>query len=171
VAEQAKPVEDNEKYLDLVDALAIAQIDLQERIVVVRKKIEALPDAEQEFGKEIALMIEVDRAMVDAAEILDRPDTSKLAIAAETEVIELLLKSKRINPKGGGGGGSDPGGGGSGETQDAAIALLGPGINEKEAREDHGVQQSTGTTGSSFPEEYRQGLDEYFQRLERKALP
>ena len=171
VAEQAKPVSENDKYLDMVDELATTQVSLQERIVAVRTKIEELPDAQEEFGKELALMNEVDRAMVDAAEILDRPDTSKLAIAAETEVIELLLKSKRINPKSGGGGGSDPGGGGGGETQDAAIALLGAGINEKETREDHGVQQSTGTSGSSFPEEYRQGLDEYFQRLERKALP
>ncbi len=171
VAEQAKPIAENEKYLDMVDELATTQISLQERIVVVCQKIEDLPDAQSEFGKEIALMNEVDRAMVDAASILDRPDTSKFAIAAETEVIELLLKSKRINPKSGGGGGADPGGGGGGDTQDAAIALLGPGINEKEAREDHGVQQSTGTSGSTFPEEYRQGLDEYFQRLERKALP
>ncbi len=171
VAEQAKPISEKGKYLDLVDELATTQISLQERICAVRVRIEELPDSESEFGKEIALMNEVDRAMIDAAEILDRPDTSKLAIAAETEVIELLLKSKRINPKSGGGGGSDPGGGGGGDTQDAAIALLGPGINEKEAREDHGVQQSTGTSGSSFPEEYRQGLDEYFQRLERKALP
>ncbi len=171
VAEQAKPIAENEKYLDMVDELATTQISLQERIVAVCQKIEDLPDAQNEFGKEIALMNEVDRAMVDAATILDRPDTSKFAIAAETEVIELLLKSKRINPKSGGGGGADPGGGGGGDTQDAAIALLGPGINEKEAREDHGVQQSTGTAGSTFPEEYRQGLDEYFQRLERKALP
>ena len=171
VAEQAKPVSENEKYLDMVDELATTQISLQERIVAVREKIEELPDAQNEFGKEIALMHEVDHAMVDAAEILDRPDTSKFAVAAETEVIELLLKSKRINPKSGGGGGADPGGGGGGDTQDAAIALLGPGINEKETREDHGVQQSTGTSGTTFPEEYRQGLDEYFQRLERKALP
>jgi len=171
VAEQARPVSEKDKYLDMVDELATTQISLQERIVAVREKIEGLPDAQNEFGKEIALMNEVDRAMVDAAEILDRPDTTKIAIAAETEVIELLLKSKRINPKSGGGGGSDPGGGGGGETQDAAIALLGPGINEKEAREDHGVQQSTGTSGTTFPEEYRQGLDEYFQKLERKALP
>ncbi len=171
VAEQAKTVSENEKYLDMVDELATTQKELQERIVAVCKKIEDLPDAQNEFGKEIALMNEVDRAMVDSAEILDRPDTSKIAIAVETEVIELLLKSKRINPKSGGGGGADPGGGGGGDTQDAAIALLGPGINEKEAREDHGVQQSTGTSGSTFPEEYRQGLDEYFQRLERKALP
>ena len=171
VAEQAKPISENDKYLEMVDELATTQISLQERIVVVCSKIEDLPDAQSEFGKELALMNEVERAMVDAASILNRPDTTKHAIAAETEVIELLLKSKRINPKSGGGGGADPGGGGGGDTQDAAIALLGPGINEKESREDHGVQQSTGTSGSTFPEEYRQGLDEYFQRLERKALP
>jgi hypothetical protein len=171
VAEQAKPAAENEKYLELVDELATTQIDLQERINVVKQKIEELPDSAAEFAKEIQLMIDVDRAMVDAAEILDRPETGRIAIAAETEVIELLLKSKRINPKGGGGGGAAPGGGGGGDTQDAAIAMLGPGINKEETREDHGVQQATGTSGSSFPEEYRQGLDEYFQRLERKSQP
>ena len=171
VAEQAKPVSEKDKYLDLVDELATTQMSLEERIRVVREKIMELPDAQEEFGKEIELMQQVDVVMIEAAEILDRPETGKLAIAAETEVIELLLKSKRINPKGGGGGGASPGGGGGGDTQDAAIAMLGPGLNEKETREDHGVQQSTGTSGISFPEEYRQGLDEYFQRLERKALP
>lgn len=171
VAEQAKPVETNEKYLDLVDELATTQVELEERIVAVRKRILELPDAQSDFGKEIELMQQVDAAMTEAAEILDRPETGKIAIAAETEVIELLLKSKRINPKGGGGGGADPGGGGGGDTQDAAIALLGPGINEKEVRQDHGIQQATGVTGSSFPEEYRQGLDAYFQKLEGKALP
>lgn len=171
VAEQAKPVTSNEKYLDLVDELATTQVELEERIVAVRKRILELPDAQSDFGKEIELMQQVDAAMTEAAEILDRPETGKLAIAAETEVIELLLKSKRINPKGGGGGGADPGGGGGGDTQDAAIALLGPGINEKEVRQDHGIQQATGVSGSSFPEEYRQGLDAYFQKLEGKALP
>jgi hypothetical protein len=171
VAEQARPAVEAEKHLEQAKELAKDQQSLEERVAVVRTKILELPDAQQEFAKEIDLMQEVDMVMVEAAQILERPDTGKMAIAAETEVIELLLKSKRINPKKGGGGGSDPGGGGGGDTIDAAIALVGPGVNEKETRQDHGVQQSTGTTGSSFPEEFRQGLDEYFQRLERKALP
>jgi len=172
VAEQAKAVSEPEQYSKLAVELAESQMVLEERIAIVRTKIIALPDAQAEFIKEIELMQEVDLAMLDAAGILKRPDTGKLAIAAQTEVIELLLKSKRINPKGGGGGGASPGGGsGGGDTQDAAIALLGPGINEKENREDHGVQQSTGMSGTSFPEEYRQGLDQYFEKLERKALP
>ncbi len=37
--------------------------------------------------------------MDEAAGILARPNTGKAAIGAETEVIELLLQSKRINPK------------------------------------------------------------------------
>ena len=81
-------------------------------------------------------------------------------------MIELILKSKRINPGGGGGGGSTPGGGGGGITHDSALALLGKGANEKELREDRGTAQATGETGSTLPEEFRSGLDEYFNRLE-----
>jgi hypothetical protein len=79
----------------------------------------------------------------------------------------LLLQSKRINPKGGGGGGSDPGGGGEGTTVDSAIALLGSGTNEREVRTQQRVSQATGQTTSPLPEEFRSGLDEYFNRLER----
>ncbi len=60
------------------------------------------------------------------------------------------------------------GGGGTGKTNDSALALLGGGVNEKENREDHGVAQSTGDSGPTLPEEFRSGLDEYFNRLERR---
>ena len=63
--------------------------------------------------------------MDEATEILADPRPAP-AIAAETEAIELLLQSKRINPTGGGGGGSSPGGGGQGTTNDSALALVGP---------------------------------------------
>ena len=109
----------------------------------------------------------VANVMHEATEILARPETGSVAIAAETEAIELLLQSRRINPKGGGGGGASPGGGGGGTTNDSAIALLGGGVNDKEVREDHGVSQSTGDSGPTLPEEFRAGLDEYFNRLEK----
>ena len=89
--------------------------------------------------------------MEEAAAILGRPETGSPAIAAETEAIELLLQSKRINPKGGGGGGSTPGGGGHGKTLDSALALFGGGVNDKEVREDRGVSQSTGESGRRCP--------------------
>ena len=90
------------------------------------------------------------------------------AIAAETEAIELLLQSRRINPGGGGGGGANPGGGGGGTTSDSAMSLVGRGVNDKEVRDSRGVSHSTGDAGTTLPEEFRSGLDEYFNRLEKK---
>jgi hypothetical protein len=134
-------------------------------------RIRELPDGEADFAKEIALLGEVEQVMTEAADILGQPETGSTAIAAETEAIELLLQSKRINPNGGGGGGSSPGGGGEGKTVDSALALVGAGVNDKELREDHRVSQATGETGSTLPEEFRAGLDEYFNRLERGGTP
>jgi hypothetical protein len=42
-------------------------------------------------------------------------------------------------------------------------------VNEKEVREDRGVSQVTGDQGPSLPEEFRAGLDEYFNRLEQSS--
>lgn len=168
VTEQSKAAVAREEYGKHAGELSGTQKTLQERIQAVVKKIEELPDAEEDFGKEMRLLGLVAGVMGEATEILARPDTGKPAIAAETEAIELLLQSKKFNPKGGGGGGgSTPGGGGGGTTSDAAIALIGPGVNQKEVREDRGTQQATGDSGPTLPEEYRAGLDEYFNRLER----
>jgi hypothetical protein len=137
--------------------------------VKVVERIRELPDAENEFAKEIALLNKVSSVMGDAANILAGLDTGPPAIAAETEAIELLLQSKRINPKGGGGGGANPGGGGTGTTQDSALALLGAGLNEKEVRENQDTEQSVGESGNTLPEEFRHGLDQYFSRLEEQV--
>ena len=130
-------------------------------------RIKGLPDGEIEFAPEIALLEEVAVVMDETTGILKSPDTGPAAIAAETDAIELLLQSKRINPKGGGGGGSTPGGGGRGTTQDSALALVGQGINQKEIRQDLGTPQATGDSGPTLPEEFRSGLDQYFNKLER----
>jgi hypothetical protein len=168
VAEQARPAIAPREFAGQADKLASSQKGLKDRVEKVTGRIRDLPDGDEEFGKEIQLLMAVSEVMGDAADILGRPDTGTEAIAAETEAIELLLKSKRVNPGGGGGGGSTPGGGGGGKTIDSALALLGRGLNTKEVREDHGVSQATGDTGASLPEEFRAGLDEYFNRLERK---
>ncbi len=166
VAEQAKPAVTEEQHTDEGDRLSEKQEQLQIRIQKVVDRILDLPDPEVNFGKELELLNAVDLVMGEATIILCVPDTGTAAIAAETEAIELLLKSRRINPKGGGGGGTSPGGGGSGTTNDSALALVGTGINEKEQREHRDVQQATGETGTQLPEEYRSGLDEYFNRLD-----
>ena len=167
VAEQAKPAIKSEEHTKQAAQLSETQHKLGERVDNVVDRIRALDNGEEEFGKEINLLRQVGVVMLDAKAILASADTGRPAIAAETEAIELLLKSRRINPKGGGGGGADPGGGGSGTTNDSALTLIGNGVNDKEVREDHGVSQATGDTGPKLPEEFRSGLDEYFNRLEK----
>ena len=167
VAEQSRPALAKEDFKKRAGKLSLTQDEIAERVAKLTVRITELPDGEEEFAKEIALLNQVESVMMEAAEILERPDTGSQAIAAETEAIELLLQSKRINPKGGGGGGSSPGGGGGGTTNDSALALIGSGVNEKEVREDRGVSQATGESGTALPEEFRAGLDEYFNRLER----
>jgi hypothetical protein len=168
VAEQARPALAAEEHQRQAAKLSETQDALRVRTDDVTQRIRELPDGEQEFGKEIQLLTLVSQVMNEATEILARPDTGAPAIAAETEAIELLLQSKRINPKGGGGGGgATPGGGGGGTTQDSALSLVGGGVNDKEVREDRGISQATGQSGPALPEEFRAGLDEYFNRLER----
>jgi hypothetical protein len=169
VAQQARPALAAPEYGRQADRLSKTQDTLRDRVDKVIGRIRQLPDAENEFAKEMALLGQVSGVMTEAKEILAGPETGSPAIAAETEAIELLLQSKRINPGGGGGGGANPGGGGGGKTVDSAMALLGSGVNQKEVREDHGVSQATGESGPVLPEEFRAGLDEYFNRLERGA--
>jgi hypothetical protein len=167
VAEQAKPAVLKEEHANQGNRLSKTQHQLQERIEKVTQRIRELPDGEEQFAPEIKLLSAVSQVMNEAAGILARPETGSPAIAAETEAIELLLQSRRFKPGGGGGGGSVPGGGGGGTTNDSALTLIGSGVNEKEVRESTGATQSTGETGATLPEEFRTGLDTYFNRLEK----
>jgi hypothetical protein len=169
VAEQARPGLAKEKYANQANGLSKAQHQLQERVEKVTQRIRELPDGEAQFGNEIGLLSAVSKVMGEATGILARPETGPPAIAAETEAIELLLQSRRFKPGGGGGGGSIPGGGGGGTTNDSALTLLGSGVNEKEVREAPGASQATGETGATLPEEFRAGLDAYFNRLEKSS--
>lgn len=168
VVEQAKAALAAKEHKKQAGALSETQYGLKDRVEKVAVRIRDLPDGPQEFGPELKLLGKVVDVMGEATEILAKPETGRPAIAAETEAIELLLQSKRINPKGGGGGGPAPGGGGTGDTTDSALALIGGGVNDKENREDHGISQAVGESGPTLPEEFRAGLDQYFNRLERR---
>lgn len=167
VTQQVRSGLEAKDYAERSGVLSNTQTALSERVAKLAVRIRELPDGEAEFAYEIGLLGQVEQVMDEATVILARPETGPEAIGAETEAIELLLKSKRINPRGGGGGGSSPGGGGSGTTLDAALALFGAGVNEKEVREERDVGQATGVAGTALPEEFRAGLDQYFNRMER----
>lgn len=166
VAEQAREAVEQGVHDSEAVKLSSVQTELRDRTDVVVQTIIDLPKGNERFAKEIKLLSSVSTVMIDAAGILESADTGINAIAAETEAIELLLQCKRINPKSGGGGGTSPGGGGKGDTQDSAIALLGSGLNQNERREQRAATQATGETGRVLPEEFRAGLDAYFNRIE-----
>lgn len=166
VAEQARTAVEAKEHEATAKLLTTTQQELAERTHDVVDRILELPDAETEFAKDLALLRQVASVMEEARDILATQETGNPAIAAETEAIELLLQSKRINPNGGGGGGANPGGGGGGTTSDSALALLGRSNNTKETREETGLGQTTGTTGAKLPPEWREGIDGYFNRLE-----
>jgi hypothetical protein len=129
----------------------------------------ALPEGATKFRKELQLLHAVTSVMDDASDILETPDTGPKAIAAETEAIELLLQAKRMSPNGGGGGGANPGGGGrAARASFAALAELGPGSDAATTVEARPVGQATGRAGKEFPEEFKSGLDAYFNLLERQ---
>lgn len=132
--------------------------------------IMALPEGTKKFGKEIQLLTAVTEVMKDAYMTLAAPDTGPKAVAAETEAIELLLQARRQKPNGGGGGGSQAGGGGRADrASSAALADLGPGADANAEAKARSVGQSTGRAGKAFPEEFRSGLDSYFNALEAQG--
>ncbi|MBI1312234.1 hypothetical protein GC176_13175 [bacterium] len=162
--EQARMALKDDDYSQKAGSLAGTQTDLSGRTEDVVFKISELPNGSSSFAKELKLLVAVKNVMDDAATILESPDTGAPAIAAETEAIELLLQAKRQNPKGGGGGGggTTPGGGGSGTTTESAIAQVGRGDDREATIEEREVEQSTGLSGRQIPEEFRSGLDKYF---------
>ena len=166
VAQQARSAISEDEHAEESGRLTDSQRDIATRTRDVVDRIRELPDAEQHFGPEMALLQNVAAVMDEATSILGTGETGDPAVAAETEAIELLLQSKRINPSGGGSGGANPGGGGGGDTTDSALALLGKSNNTKEVREETGQGQTTGTSGTELPAEWRAGIDEYFNRLE-----
>lgn len=168
VAERAKAAAGAADHAKQAKALSAAQDKLRDRVDKVIPRIQELPDGEAQFAKELALLGRVSEVMSEATDILAKPDTGNPAIAAETEAIELLLQSKRFKPGGGGGGGSTPGGGGGGTTTDSALSLIGRGVNEKEVRQSPRTAMATGETGAALPEEFRAGLDAYFNRLAKE---
>jgi hypothetical protein len=126
-----------------------------------------LPQGNEKFAKELKLLKVATELMGEAYGVLNQPDTGPQAIAVETEVIELLLQSKRQNPNGGGGGGPSPGGGGgAASASQAALAGLGPGSDANTQVGARNVGQATGKAGREFPEEFKTGLDAYFNALE-----
>jgi hypothetical protein len=166
-AENARPAIEREKFSKDAGLLADKQAGIKVHTYSAVGDILALPEGQQKFGKELRLLSAVVEIMDEAKGILQTPETGPTAIAAETEAIELLLQAKRGGRNGGSGGGSNPGGGGrAASASSAALADIGPGANAESDVAARSVGQATGRAGKEFPEEFKTGLDAYFNLLE-----
>jgi len=147
--------------------LQSTQQSLVERTDKVIAAIIDLPNGEAQFAREIHQLTQASAAMSDAEGLLAERVTGQAAIAAETEAIEWLLQARRAG-QGGGGGGSDPGDGkrSGADLSSSALAQLGQSTEKNAAVVQRDVQQSTGKAGRELPDEFRHGLDRYFEVLE-----
>lgn len=168
--QQAKPQTEVERYNELADAMSVTQEEILNRTNDVIEKIFDLPEGEQKFGKEIQQLSNAADAMEDAVVVLGRRDTGPDAIAAETEAIEWLLQAKRSGSGGGGGGGSPGGGNRTGQNLNgSALASLGDSTEKQANSVERETNQATGKSGRELPEEFRAGLDQYFESLEKNS--
>lgn len=171
--EQARKVLKADKYYERSESLSDTQYDLAEETREIANEIRLLPEANTTFiQEELAKVAKAAVVMDEAESILARPETGNEAIAAISEAIEILLAVKREPNAPGGGGGNTPGSSSSGSTKGLASILSA--LRQKGMGDDSGTafiekrspKQATGKTGRVLPEEFRQGLDAYFNVLE-----
>ena len=170
--ENARDTLNADKYYERSEGLSDTQYEIAEDTLEVARQISLLPEfntprIRQQYAK-VSAAAEV---MEEAETILAKPETGPEAIAAISEVIEILLQTQRLpnTPGGGGGGGDTPGGGGNVFAQLVSAMALGSGGGDDSGQafiEKRSPKQAIGKTGRVLPEEFRQGLDAYFNVLE-----
>ncbi|MCE9631789.1 MAG: hypothetical protein K8S94_13880 [Planctomycetia bacterium] len=173
VAQQGRGALGPEEIAGQAKGLAERQEALADRVFRLTGRLLEEPDGERSFQQEIQLFEKVETVMAEASGILGTGDTGPKAIGAETEAIELLLAAQAACSncsKGGGGGagGRRSGGGSTGTASDSALALVGRGNRGQRAEGGGEQEQATGTSGRVLPEEFRAGLDAYFNRFEKE---
>ena len=158
--EQAKEILTEDEYRERSITLYDTQITLTEDTREVEAQISLLPDAHERFiQNQLAKVARAAEVMEEVEDILVEPDTGPRAIAAITEVIEILLETGRVP--------NAPMITTTSPATASALMLLGVGDDSGRASiENRSPRQATGKTGRVLPEEFRQGLDAYFDALE-----
>ena len=162
--EQAKKALTVEEYNARSKFLNQTQQKLASDSREVAAKIRALPNAEEKpIQAQLKKVAKAATVMEEVQELLAQPDTGPKAIAAITEVIEILLETHR-SP-------NAPMVMKAPPTSTPALRLLGLGDDSNKAFiEKRTPRHATGKAGRILPEEFRQGLDAYFDTLEGKKI-
>ena len=158
--EQAKEALSADEYRERSIALYDTQITLTEDTNEVAAQIALLPTAQEPFIQgQLTKVLEAAEVMDEVEDILAEPDTGPRAIAAITEVIEILLQTGRVP--------NAPMIITAPPATASALTLIGVGDDSSGAFiENRSPRQATGKAGRVLPEEFRQGLDAYFDTLE-----
>lgn len=158
---QAKDALTADEYSERSIALYDTQITLTEDTREVEALISLLPNAHEPFiQQQLAKVARAAEVMDEVEDILAEPDTGPRAIAAITEVIEILLETGRVP--------NAPMIITAPPATASALMLIGTGDDSGRASiENRAPRQATGKAGRVLPEEFRQGLDAYFDALER----
>jgi hypothetical protein len=161
-------------------AKAVARLEKTQRVLA--GDIEKLP--RPDFPpKLLELLGQVRDAMGDAADLLARAETGPDTIAAQTEVIELLSDASQEAAGGAAGsaslmallqrmlglaasraGGGNPGGGDTDRPNNTTA-----GDPAGRPADQRPVEKATGYDPSRYPAEFREALENYFQRVEELA--
>ena len=158
--EQTREAITLDAYTERSIALYDTQITLTEDTHEVAAQISLLPTAEEPLiQQQLAKVTAAADVMDEVEDILAEPDTGPKAIAAITEVIEILLQTCRLP--------NTPMVMTAPPATAAALTLMGIGDDTGTAfMENRSPRQATGKAGRVLPEEFRQGLDAYFNVLE-----
>ena len=161
--EQAKEALTADEYRERSIALYETQITLTEDTREVEAQMSLLPKAQERFiQRQLAKVGRAAEVMEEVEDILAEPDTGPRAIAAITETIEILLETGRMP--------NAPMIRNAPPATASALMLLGVGDDSGKASiENRSPRQATGKTGRVLPEEFRQGLDAYFDALEGRT--
>ena len=158
--EQAKEALTADEYSERSIELYDTQITLTEDTHEVAAQISLLPNAQEPLiQRQLGKVTQAAAVMSEVEDILAEPNTGPEAIAAITEVIEILLQTRRIP--------NAPMVTTGPAATASALMLLGLGDDSGRAFiENRSPRQATGKAGRVLPEEFRQGLDAYFNTLE-----
>ena len=160
--EQAKEALSTDEYSERSMELYDTQVTLTEDTREVAAQISFLPNAHESLiQRQLRQVMQAAEVMDEVEDILAEPDTGPRAIAAITEVIEILLQTGRVP--------NAPMTITAPPPTASALMLVGVGDDSSGAFiENRSPRQATGTAGRVLPEEFRQGLDAYFDTLEGK---
>ncbi len=165
-AEAAKPALAPDVYESRAAELETFQERLRADLDDVISKVENLPNAESSFANQLKLFRFSSDVMREARAELSRPNTGDEAVAAQTEVIELLLQSQRNSDNQSSSSNSSA----SGQSDERNEEDAGSNSAEKEESEvgadrSRDINTTTGREGRELPDEFRFGLDQYFNQL------